>query len=145
MPKSYASTVINASADEVWHVVRDFDGLPKWHPGISTSEIEGAQPSDSVGCVRHLTVPDGSEIRERLVMLDDAERTYRYDILDGPFPVRRYRATLRVRPVTSERAAFVEWSADYDTDASTESELDTTFADGVFGTGLRGLRGRFQG
>ncbi len=41
MAKSYASTVIGASPDEVWAHVRDFNGLATWHSGlVSQSEIE---------------------------------------------------------------------------------------------------------
>ncbi len=32
MPRPYSSAVIPASADEVWGLVRDFNGLPGWHP-----------------------------------------------------------------------------------------------------------------
>ena len=40
MAKSYASTVIKASPDEVWAHVRDFNGLATWHSGlVSASEI----------------------------------------------------------------------------------------------------------
>jgi hypothetical protein len=31
-----------------------------------------------------------------------------------PFPIRDYRATLRVTPVTDGNRAFVEWSATFD-------------------------------
>jgi hypothetical protein len=34
MAKSYASTVIKASPDEVWAHVRDFNGLATWHSGL---------------------------------------------------------------------------------------------------------------
>ena len=33
MARSYASTVINAPADEVWAQIRDFNGLPTRHAG----------------------------------------------------------------------------------------------------------------
>ena len=41
MAKSYASTVIDASAEDVWARIRDFNGLATWHGGmVATSEIE---------------------------------------------------------------------------------------------------------
>ena len=44
MAKSYASTVINASAEDVWARIRDFNGLATWHSGlVATSEIEDGQ------------------------------------------------------------------------------------------------------
>jgi len=46
MIKVYRSAIINAPVDKVWKLVRDFNGLPKWHPAIATSEIEGGLPAD---------------------------------------------------------------------------------------------------
>ena len=46
MIKVYRSAIISASADKVWKLVRDFNGLPKWHPAIATSEIEGGLPEE---------------------------------------------------------------------------------------------------
>ena len=39
--KVYMSSVIEAPADAVWAHIRDFNGLPKWHPAIAESRIEG--------------------------------------------------------------------------------------------------------
>lgn len=145
MAKSYASAVIAATAEQVWQVVRDFNGLPGWHPAIASSEIEASRPSAEVGCVRHLTMRDGGSVRERLTVLDDRDRSYTYEMLDGPFPVRVYLATIRVFPVTETGRAFVEWYAHYDADAADEPELDKTFSAGVFATGLKGLSSSVYG
>ena len=40
MVQVYASSVIDASADSVWSRIRDFNGLPQWHPAIADSRIE---------------------------------------------------------------------------------------------------------
>ena len=52
MARVYVSSVINAPAAKVWARVRDFNGLPNWHPGIAESRIENGEPADKVGCVR---------------------------------------------------------------------------------------------
>ncbi len=50
MAKSYASTVIGASPDEVWAHIRDFNGLATWHSGlVAQSEIEDGKAGDQVG------------------------------------------------------------------------------------------------
>lgn len=158
MVRSYRSAVIPASVEQVWASLRDFDGLPVWHPGIASSEIEDGRRAGEVGCVRRLVTGDGDVIRERLMALDDVERSVEYEILAGPFPIRNYRAVMRAAPITDrgsalvERAfvewAFVEWYADYDPEtagADAETDLEETFGDGVFARGLRGLRQRFEG
>ena len=67
MARAHASSVIDAPIEQVWNRIRDFNGVPNWHPGVATSKIEGGQPSDQVGCVRVLTLQDGAPIRERLL------------------------------------------------------------------------------
>ena len=39
MAKVYTSSVVNAPAAKVWARVRDFNGLPSWHPAIGESRI----------------------------------------------------------------------------------------------------------
>lgn len=145
MARAYASGVVPASVDDVWALVRDFDGLPAWHPAIEASEIEeGANLV--VGAVRKLSLAGGNVVRERLVTLDDTDRSYTYDFTDpGPFPVRSYRSTIRVAPVTDTSEAFVEWSAWFDSDGSDEEGLVRQYSDGVYATGIASLRSRFGG
>ncbi|GAB3402028.1 SRPBCC family protein [Flindersiella endophytica] len=143
MARAYASAVVPADIDTVWSFVRDFDNLPEWHPTIQASEILEGKASDTVGCVRRLTLADGGIVVERLLQLDDVARSYTYNFVESPFPVRSYASTIRFTPVTDTGQTFVEWWADFDADADIEAELVTTFGDGVFATGLTALRERF--
>jgi hypothetical protein len=143
MATAFVSAVIAADVVQVWGVVRDFGKLADWHPGIVTSVIEGGQAGDSVGCVRALTLADGGVVRERLLDLDDRTRSFTYNFVESPFPVRRYESTLTLTPVTDTGHTFAQWSADFDADGDVEKELLTTFGQDVFGTGLRALRDRF--
>ena len=142
MPEAFASAIIPAPAADVWAVVRDFDGIPRWHPGIESSELE--TPGDSVGAVRRLTLGDGGEVREVLVALDDTTRTLVYEILTSPFPVRLYRSTMRVVPVTTTGDSFVEWGVVFDCDSGDAEQLVDLFGGGVFGGGLSGLGAHFS-
>lgn len=92
--------------DELWQLVRDFNGLAGWHPAIESSEIEGGGSAGSAGRVRRLTLGDGGVVRERLVALDDTDRSYTYDILDSLFAVRRYRSAIRVVPGDQHRGGL---------------------------------------
>ena len=67
MIKIYTSSVIDAPADAVWQRIRDFNGMPGWHPLIADSRIEQNLPSDRIGCVRRVKLADGSELREQLL------------------------------------------------------------------------------
>ncbi|MFC5187570.1 SRPBCC family protein [Actinomadura harenae] len=143
-PPAYASAVLPASADRVWAYLRDFGNLAEWMPGVDTGVIEDGGPSDRVGCVRRIIGPGDTVFRERLTSLDDAARTYRYEILECPLPVRRCRATLRVVPVTMTGESFVEWSADFSANADDEEAMAKTLTLGIYATGLTALVRRFS-
>ncbi|REF00170.1 SRPBCC family protein [Thermomonospora umbrina] len=143
MPRSYASVVINASAEEVWTFLRDFGNLADWRVGIATCAIEDGGPPDRVGCVRRLIGIGDLVFRERLTGLDDAARSCSYEILESPLPVRDCRATIRVAPVTDTGQAFVEWQAEFAADPADEHAMTATFDSAVLGSGLDRLRRRF--
>jgi uncharacterized protein YndB with AHSA1/START domain len=142
MPRSYASAVINASADEVWSYVRDFANLAEWLPSIETCEIEGGGDV-RVGSVRRLTGPGDAVFRERLVAMSDPDRSLSYDFVESPFPVRDLRATIRVAPITDTGQSFVEWSGRFDADADDAASMTKLFTRGVYAAGLDGLRKHF--
>lgn len=142
MPRTYRSTVVNADAEAVWATVRDFGGLQAWAPQMPSCVIEDGRPSDAVGCVRHFDGGDGPDIRERLLELSDLDRSYTYNILEGPFPVTNYKATLRVSPVSDGRA-FVEYFATYDCDPGGADGLEKLFGENIFGAALAALNSKF--
>ena len=133
MAKVYRSAVIAAPAKTVWDYVRDFNALPKWHPAIATSEIEAGSPADRVGCVRRFTRrSDGGLLREQLLALSDAERTFTYSILVSPMPVANYTATMRFTPITKGNLTFAEWWAEFDCAPDREGQLSREIGQGVF-------------
>ncbi len=143
MPRPYASGVVPASADAVWAKIRDFDGLPTWHPAITASELTAGGSGAEVGAVRKLTLGDGGVVVERLLVLDDPDRVCTYEFLENPFGARRYVATIRVSPVTASGETFVEWWAEFDAEAADEERLTGFFADGVYATGIGALQASF--
>ena len=140
MPRVYISSVIDASADRVWSIVRDFNGLPRWMPVVSDSRIEGGQPPDKVGCVRNFNLKAGGNIREQLLSLSDYEYTCSYAILESPMGVSNYTATLKLMPITDGDRTFAEWTAEFDCDAAREQELVEQIGTGVFQAGFDSLK-----
>ncbi|MEW2502850.1 MULTISPECIES: SRPBCC family protein [unclassified Amycolatopsis] len=141
MPRPYASGVVAAPVEKVWAQVRAFGDLSAFLPAIGHSEIvEGVDAQ--AGAVRRLTLATGGDpFDERLVSLDDPGRTLTYAFVGAnPFGVRRYVSTVRVCPVSDTGESFVEWWAEYDADAGQEEELNRTFAEDVYGSGIAGLR-----
>jgi hypothetical protein len=143
MPRPYASGVVPASAEAVWSHIRDFNGLPGWLPAVTASELTSGGSGAEIGAVRRLTLGDGGIVVERLLVLDDADRRCTYEILECPFPVRRYVSTFRVAPVTASGEAFIEWWSEYDAEAADEDGLSEFFAGGVYGSGIEALQKHF--
>ena len=145
MVKIYTSSVIEAPADGVWAVIRDFNALPNWHPDIADSRIELGQPADKVGCIRNFTLKTGGRIREQLLALSDYDMSCTYSILESPMGVANYIATLKLTPVTDRARTFAEWSAEFDCPKAKERELIASIGTGVFQGGFDALKARFAG
>lgn len=143
MIKVYTSSVIDASADAVWAHVRDFNGLPKWHPAIAESRIEGNWPADRLGCIRNFRLRDGGTIREQLLTLSDYDYQCTYSILESPMGVDNYIATLKLTPITDGNRTFAEWSAEFDTPPGQERKLADSIGQGVFQAGFDALKSYF--
>jgi hypothetical protein len=139
----YTSSIIDASADAVWALIRDFNGLPKWHPAIADSRIEGNWPADRIGCIRNFRLRDGGLIREQLLTLSDYDYQCTYSILESPMGVENYIATLKLTPVTDGNRAFAEWSAEFDAPAGQERRLADDIGQGVFQAGFNALKSYF--
>jgi hypothetical protein len=144
MIKVYTSSVIDAPAESVWSVVRDFNGLPRWTPFVADSRIEGGLPADQVGCVRHFVLKDGGTIREQLLALSDFDYQCTYAILDSPMGVENYVATLKLTPVTDGNRSFAEWWAEFDPPPGREAELAESIGQGVFQAAFTALKQHFR-
>jgi hypothetical protein len=142
MPKVSVSSVVDASAEKVWAVIRRFDAAAEWLPFVKSSPIEDGGDPTRVGCIRVLTQTDGEIFREVLVALSDAERSYSYAFVSSPVPVRNYQTTLRVLPITDGNRSYVEWSSRFEIDPEYEAQL-VDLMDRNFLAGLRNLAEKF--
>ena len=144
MARVFVSTVIPASAAKVWERVRDFNGLPKWHPSIRDSRIENAEPSDKVGCIRDFNLQNGDRIREQLLGLSDYDMFCTYAIIESPMPLENYVATLRLTPITDGERTFAEWTAEFDCAPEEEEGLVSGIGANVFQGGFDALKRHFS-
>jgi carbon monoxide dehydrogenase subunit G len=112
MPAFTVSRDYPVSADSVWEVLGDFAGLASWLPGVSACAVD----RPGVGGVRHVSLMDGSMVKEELVALDNDKRSYSYRIVEAPgiSADTDYVATLVVVP-TGE-GCRVDWSARFQAD-----------------------------
>jgi len=145
MARVYVSSVIAAPASKVWERVRDFNGLPRWHPRIADSQIENGEPADKVGCIRNFRLQNGDQIREQLLALSDYDTFCTYAILESPMPIENYVATLRLTPISDGDRCFVEWSAEFDCSPDVEADVSNGIATNVFQGGFDALKRHFGG
>ena len=140
MVRVVKSTVLNAPVDAVWAVLRDFNGHDRWHPIVRDSVVEKGWTSDRVGCVRRFHLRDGSELREMLLTLSDADMAFSYCLLDTPVPLLNYVAHVRLAPVTDGDMTFWHWESRFDTPAGREAELRGMVAENVYQSGFDAVR-----
>lgn len=134
------STVLEAPVEAVWDVLRDFNGHDRWHPIVKDSVIEKGQTSDRVGCVRRFHLQDGSELRELLLAISDADMAFSYCLLETPVPLLNYVAHVRLVPVTDGDHTFWHWDSRFDTPPGREEELRQMVAENVYQGGMDAIR-----
>ncbi|PWE53228.1 SRPBCC family protein [Metarhizobium album] len=140
MVKIVKSTIMEAPVEAVWEVLRDFNGHDRWHPAVADSHIERGQSSDKVGCVRRFHLVDGSELREQLLTLSDADMAFTYCLLDTPVPLLNYVAHVRLTPVTDGDLTFWEWESRFDTPAGEEQRLKDMVSEQIYQAGFEAVR-----
>lgn len=139
------STIVNAPVEDVWAALRDFNGHDRWHPIVASSVIEDGIDADRVGAVRNFRLVDGGAIREQLLALSDAARSFSYCILEAPVFLRNYVAHVRLRPVTDDQTCLWEWSASFDPMPAERERLRRFVAEEVIAAGFRAVSALLAG
>ncbi|MDD5124981.1 SRPBCC family protein [Methylovulum sp.] len=114
---------INAPAEKVWAIIKNYDDM-SWLPGIKSTT---ADKGNSKGSVRVLTLQDGGTITEELKKYDDKKMAYAYKITEMStaktithsgveekvpvLPVDNYAASIEVE--AKGDTAVVSWKAGY--------------------------------
>jgi hypothetical protein len=144
MPKVTRSTILDVPCDEVWAMVRDFNGFGRWIGSIGASSIERGHAAEKIGCVRRLRLSDGSELREQLLTLSDLEQTMSYCLLDTPIPLFNYVAHIRLLPVTDGNRTFWHWHSTFTTRAEDAERLSRLVGEDIYMAGFEGVRRMLQ-
>jgi hypothetical protein len=137
--KSTKYLEINAAPAKVWSIVKDFDGLHKWHPAFSNDVLTKGS-NGQVGAVRAITLKDGPTFTESLLAYSDESMSYKYDILESPLPLDNYLSEMRVSP--RGHVTMVTWTGSYKRKAGAkETDADVkNLIDGAYEAGLRNVR-----
>jgi ligand-binding SRPBCC domain-containing protein len=123
MPRVVQSTVIDAPAEAVWALLRDFDAQERWNPAVTDIRIEQGRAGDRVGCTRNFRLSDGSRLREQLLALSDADMAFSYCLLDTPLPLLNFTGHVHLVPVTDGDRTFWRWDCRFDAPADDKERL----------------------
>ena len=110
-------------ADVLWGMIGDFGDTGKWSGRPPEACI---RDGDGIGALRTLTLADGRVIVDRLEA--QGEYYYSYSIVTSPLPVRSYRATMTVAPLTDYSSVFT-WSGNIEPEGLTDEQAVAFFED----------------
>jgi uncharacterized protein YndB with AHSA1/START domain len=135
------SAVLEAQAEQVWNVLKQFGEIQKWHPSIAKSVIEDEMPDGLTGCVRQLSLADGAVVRERLLSVDDRRLTLSYRFEEAPLPLDNYVATVRLVAVSDTNQTLVTWTASFELREPSTAEHYQALIRRMIVDGHKGLQG----
>jgi len=114
---------INAPAEKVWSIIKDYGDL-SWLPAVKSTKVDGG---NTKGATRVLTLNNGGTITEELKKYDDKKMSYAYKITDMSIantithsgqeekipvlPVTDYSASIDLEPKGD--TTVVSWKAGY--------------------------------
>ena len=121
--KAEEQITINAPAEKVWAIIKNYDDM-SWLPAVGSTSAEGGNKK---GATRVLTLKDGGTITEELKKYDEAKMSYAYKITEMStaktithagveekvpvLPVDNYSASIEVE--AKGDTSVVNWTAGY--------------------------------
>lgn len=123
--------VIARPPDDVWAILGDLAGAPRWVPGVAAARMEGMR--------RICALEGGGEIHEEISGFSEEQRRYTYEQTVHPLGFRRSQGTLTVEP-GANGASRVAWYAEIEfADAAQETQLGEMLRHG-YATALQQLK-----
>ena len=122
--RTVKTQIIEASADDVWEIVRDLDGLADISKFVARVEYTGA---NDVGGQRVCYAPKGQgSYTEAIIGFDDTARTYTYAVKEG-VPVAGMVNSFKVVDLGYRKSMLV-WTSTYDEFVDNPNMTEEQFA-----------------
>lgn len=130
-----ARRTLSIPANDLWATIKRMDNMEAWYPEfITTSEVpdpNSAQPE------RNCTMADGGALKERILLRDDATRTFVYAIDSHPLPAHNVVGSLRIDDLGDGRSV-VTWGANMALDEAFVAQMTEMITD-IYAKGLESL------
>jgi hypothetical protein len=137
MATARVTRALDVPADALWKLVAAF-GDTSWMPAGAQVTVHGSGP----GMERRIAAGENKVIRERLEFADAASRTVVYTIPQNvPFPVKDYRATMRVR--AQGTGSELDWSVTFEPVGASEADARKAI-EGMYGVMIGWIEGRVK-
>ncbi len=135
MSKVLVTEELQASAQTVWELVREFDGIAKWvGPMVQNMTVEG----EGVGAIRTIALPGDTKLQEQLKAYDEEGRSFDYAIIgDGPLPASEYLATITIVE-TGPNTCRIDWGSSFEPKGP-EAEV-VPMIEGIYKAGIAGIK-----
>ena len=135
MATARVTRTLDVPATTLWKLVSSF-GDTSWMPGGAQVTLHGSGP----GMERRIQAGPDKVIRERLESLDEPSRTLVYTIPENvPFPVKDYRASMRVREKGA--GSELDWSVSFEPVGASEAEAAKAI-EGMYGVMIGWIEAR---
>ena len=118
---------------QIWEIARDFCAIKAWHPLVA--DCKQTNEGDTV--LHTLTAKNGATIKEKLVESDD--RSYSYQSIDSPLPVKDYNAKLWVEESQRRSSTVIHWDAEFDANGASDDAAKKKIND-ILAVGLKGIK-----
>ena len=132
MPSITNTIDIKADPDDVWAVLADLPCSRHWLPGVTASQMDGD--------VRVCRMADGQEVHERISDISTDRRSYRFEHLRVPLPVRNSGGTFTVTAGPDPDTATVTLTTAFEPLDPTGADQLTEMIHGAFQQSLNSLR-----
>ena len=125
---------VSEETKALWAKFGDWCEIQAWHPAVKS--CEESKEGDDV--YRTLTLADGGVVKEKL--LDTSAISYRYAIIESPFPVKNYEAQFSIVPDDDDLDEVnIVWAATYDAADGKDDKDARNAIDGVFEAGIENI------
>ena len=134
MAHIHETIAVEVDPQQVWEIAGDPGQIADWVPALSSSREEAGH--------RHCTMTNGAELEERILGHSDDERSYEYEIVEAPMPIRSYWSRLSVHG--HDGHSHIDWQAEFEPEQpEQEAELVDAFTR-TYREGLESLRRRLE-
>ena len=138
MAIAHVEQELPASADKVWSLIQDFTDMSAWaNPDMSLTRGEGS----GQGALRWIETGQGQMV-ERCETFDPSSWTFSYSVTEGPENLKRYLATVSLRPAGEQRCT-IAWGCDFELEGVPEAAaaqmMESVYRDGFIANLARTL------